>query len=1137
MLKIVSGKAGTGKTYEMISLASQSAGQGRSTLLIVPEQFSFAAEREVLSQVKKGSAIHIKVLSFTRLAENIFRQYGGLADKHLTDVSAVVLMKLALNETKDSLSTYKSSAGKTHFIGTMLDMIGRFKQAGLSPKGIEELIHKTNDSRLKAKLSDFYTVYAAYQALLSRSFADPADDLVKACKSARTNNYFSGMTVFIDGFDYFSPPEREIIYAALEQADSVTVSLLSDGIGTAREGDIFTSQKKAAAYLIRYCRENSIPVASPLILSENRRASSPILQAVERISSGENTEDVLSDLMLSEPEKAVNGNSFNDIYPAVPSPLCICDAPAKYEEMAFVSTEILRLVREEKMRFRDMAVICHNTENYQSLIESLFVPQNIPVFFDRREQITQKPIITYINAALTAVNSSSFDTEVILRLARSPASGFTKEEAGILESYCYVWSVRGKDWLRTFKNNPAGLSDAPKESYAQKAAEVEALRFRIISPLQNLKKSLVKCDGKRFVIALYEYLTQTDAIKNLEAFFAGMGEYGSAQAQENEQLWDYIVDILDIFTDLLADSQLPVSEYVELFCSAVKYAQTGKIPNTNDCVIIGSAPRIRLSSPKVVFVVGANDGEFPAEISDASLFTKRERKELLSLGTEFETNASEKVCLEKLYLYTALSSCSERLYITSHNVSSDGSPTTPSKEFIQLKKAFPLSSFTYSSSLSAKHCESLFMAKKALAYVFAGDSPEKHLLEEMLTENGEAGFVEILRKSADNRYASGISPDTAQALLKGKIKLSPSSLETFYRCPYMFFCEKMLRVKPLERVSYTAQISGTALHFLLEKLLRDKGSRGLVRMTESEITEYIDAALSEFITLQSGEEGEGKERFSYQVSRLRNTAKAIIIHMAEDFAQSDFEAVGVELLVNDNGDITPLNLTAENGLPVSIIGRIDRVDSCRIDDFDYIRVVDYKSGSRDFKLYEVEYGLNMQMLIYLFAVCGDKNKPFGEARPAGILYSPARIVPMPCHKKRYKKTSVDDYIAKALCAKGLLLREEKVLTAMEQKLEGVFIPVSHSDIGENTAKKKPSKSLCSGEDFNNLKEKVSEKIKGMADALVSGELSPLPIRSSMLNPCDYCSYAMLCNNANGEHFREMKAMGSDCEQEGGDGDE
>lgn len=1088
-MQLILGRTGTGKSRLVLEQAVEAAKAGSRVLVLVPEQFSFETERKVLAALRGSSALVVSVLSFSRLAELIFRTYGGLAGKRLTDMARLVLMKLAVQETADTLELYQRQSKRTDFLSTMLQTIEELKSSGTYPQTLRDMVLTLPESQLKAKLQDITAVYEVYQGIVERSYQDPLDDLARAAKEARGSGFFTGCHVFVDGFGFFSPPERELLEIILEQGESLTLSLTADGLGDGGPMDLFQDQKAAAHRFIQRAAQLGISSKKPIVLAENRRAKLPALAGVEAfMATGER------------------------VRPTARAGVLLVRGADKYDEIRYAAAEITRLVRHEGYRYRDCAVVCRNLADYQTALGTIFAAYEIPLFFDKKEPVTSRPVVAVVTAALDAVRGE-WKTEALLRLARCPATGVSVEQAASLENYVYIWSVAGAAWEKPFAGSPGGLSGALSAADHTQLAGLEALRTQLITPLIALKKQLKKCTGGGFALGVYRYLTDTSAVEHLRAFFTDTGD--EAGLAETDTLYNNLIDILDLFGDTMETVGFAAATFIEMFELALGCVELGKIPNTNDQTIAGSADRVRLDSQRAVFAVGVNEGVFPAKYQPYGVFSDTEREQLVQRGIELSASKLQRSLLERFFLYSTLCAPQERLYVTYAAAGLTGEAQEPALIVGQLAALLPNAATTTAALSTQEYVADLFTAREQYVRLL-GASQQVEDLREALLREGDSGFLALADRLSINAPAEGITPGTAAALIGGKMKLSPTKIEAFYNCPYLYFCGSMLRLQKRKKVEYTPLESGSAIHFVLEGLLRELSGAGIAALSDKELTEKISALLTAFIASVTDDNAPLETRFKYQFNRLVSVLLLLTRHIGEDFEQSLFTPAGLEVVVDADGAVKPMIFTTKNGTELAVNGKIDRVDLFINGADRYARVVDYKSGVKDFKLDEVFYGLNMQMLIYLFSLCMDKTSPFGEVQPAGILYMPGKVSPAelpPSVDHALLRALVDD----TLKMKGLLLEDETVLRAMERELAGRYIPAKVTQKGTLSA----SSAVKSAAEFAKIGRMVTEKIAQMGESLTEGKVAPLPARSNTVNPCQYCDYGPLCGNKNTTLFRDI----------------
>src|SRR5699024_6260856 len=140
-------------------------------------------------------------------------------------------------------------------------------------------------------------------------------------------------------------------------------------------------------------------------------------------------------------------------------------------------------------------------------------------------------------------------------------------------------------------------------------------------------------------------------------------------------------------------------------------------------------------------------------------------------------------------------------------------------------------------------------------------------------------------------------------------------------------------------------------------------------------------------------------RLGHLFFKLRRTSKLLCRNIADEFAQSEFEPAFFELPIRfgdgEGKAVEPLEVKLSDGTSAYICGVADRVDLYRHNGKLYVRVIDYKTGSKEFSLDDIAMGLNLQMLLYLFSLWKNGSRKGGaldaiaqdsEVLPAGVLY-------------------------------------------------------------------------------------------------------------------------------------------------------
>ena len=1088
MLQIILGRSGTGKTTKIMEEAILAVKENKKVIILVPDQISFETEREALASLSGESSMNMTVLSFSRLAENIFRIYGGVAGKRLTDTAKLISMKLAIGEIGDNLQIYKKQWSRIDFVSTMIKTIDELKGSGTYPEQLTDVIKNMANSQLRYKLEDICEIYRTYQGIIDRDFSDPLDDLVIALKKIRGGDYFADHYIYIDGFTFFSPPQRQVVEVMIEQSEKTTMTFCADSTHGEDDMDIFSEQKKLMKRLQQYTMSLGITCKVPVKLTQSYRHTDEGLSAVESFLASKETEPVTD-------AKSVTMVKCQD----------------KYDELRYVSGEITRLVREENYRYRDIAIVPRSLMDYESTVETVVKEYHIPLFYDKKELAKTRPIVAVVLSALECVKGN-WNSEALLRLAKNPAIGLGVEETAHLENYIYMWSIKKEEWENPFVKPSWGLQPVTKKEDVL-LEQVEGIRVKLMTPLLVLKERLKGCDGLIFATGIYEYILESSLLDTLTEYCADEQE----TLKETDNLYNSILNILDEFATMLGTKIMPLWSLIELFDMSISLLELGKIPNTNDQAVIGSADRIRLANPKIIFAIGMNEGIFPAKYQPQGVFSKAEREQLVSGGIEMAMTPFKMAVVERFFLYATLSGASEKMYITYNKTTLSGGKMEPSLVMSQMKQVVKNREFPSNQMERTDLVVDLFTAREQFARDL-GENNKDTAMAQLLGMLKDQHFLSLMANIAKELPADDIKQTTAKNLLGSVINLSPTKIEKYYQCPYLYFCESMLALRKRKKVEYTPLESGVAIHYVLEKMVEKYKNRGIAKLTDEALKAEITEMLHDHITQIIGDITHLEKRFKYQLERLVSLLTLVVRHLGNDLAQSAFIPVGVEVSVGGHGVITAPEYTTSDGTVLKVQGKIDRVDMYSGGDEKYVRIIDYKSGHKEFKIEEVFHGLNMQMLIYLNAICSDQKGKYGKVMPAGILYMPSSVKAVETSIET-DRSSVTSILEKSLKMSGLLLEDERILHAMEEELAGKYIPATTVKSGKLSASSK----VKSKKEMEHIAKIVDENIVKMGEALTKGEIAPLPVRGSGMMPCEYCDYQVLCKNKGTTNYRNIKA--------------
>ncbi len=1113
MLNFIIGVKGSGKTAKAHKILGEAVKRGEKTMLIVPKQFTFQSDKRILELLGPRLACEVEVLSFSRLATVVLQTYGGITKPVAKQGARNILMSLAIESLTDKLAVFAKHKNEIALVTKMLDTLDEIKKEGISLDEFEKSVADTDDNLLKEKVRETVLILRAYKAIVSQNYFDDADLLSFVADTLKGKDFFTDKIVAIDGFSYFTKPELDIITTALSCAKEVYITLSSDDINKTDELSPFAFCNETARKLRLVAGNNAVAVG-------------------EIITCKRNKENFAQELFLLEKE----------IYKPLPvihdggvESLTLTSAANILKECDFVARKIKKLIRGGKYRCRDIAVCYRNGDAYEKQLRHALKKYDVPLFEDKRQKIENQPLVSFV-ATLIELCAGPFSTDSIFRLCKTGLTELSTEEISEIENYCFMWDITGKKWIEPFSENPDGLGEKMTPERIETLSRINSARERIITPIAELKESFEGKNGKDTIRIVYEFLRKNSIDERLREYAVSLEQSGLIElALEQEQVWDILMECFDEIACTLGDNAVSPARFLEIFNLVVASKSLGKLPDGFDEVLLCSAERMLTNNLPVVFVMGLNAGVFPANVGEHGIFTGREKDKFRALGIELGEDISRSVLKERFFLYNALCSSTKELHLTYSNTGSGGEKLIKSEGIEELQRIFPMLRTDFENNETELNlAESEQAAFELLAKKWGENTPFVESLRKYFSDKEKyAERTESIARAVDNGDFAFKNKENAVELFGKNMSFSASKLEDYGKCPFLFFCRYGLKAKPRIKARLDASQSGTVIHHVLEMLLQKYKGREFLELSDEKLRMEIGIILKEYMNESMGSDESKTERFNYLYYRTGKILEFIMLRLKAEFEQSDFEPCDFELRIGKGGEVAPMVYELENG-SASLYGFIDRVDSLDLDGKRYIRIVDYKSGEKKFKLGDVLAGMNMQMLLYLVSIWRCGTGFYENITPSGVLYFPARISPLAAEREDDSETRLTNRLKTAQMS-GMLVDDGDVISHMEKDLQGMFIP----------AKFDSRKQILKG-DFITLKqlgvlaEKMDEIICDMGNNIHNGFVPATPVcGSAYTDVCSWCDYGDICMKENPRYRYIIKKSHDECIRElmGGEEDE
>lgn len=1101
MLQLITGRSGSGKSqkiFENIGAVLHEQSEAR-IFLIVPEQASYENERYLLEKLGSSLSQRVQVLSFTRMAETVLRQLGGGWEKRMDQTVSMLLMSQAFSVVADHLQIFRRHCEKTECLEAVLSMYAECKQCGISARDLLQTSSSFSKGVLRSKTEELSLIFEAYETLVAQADKiDPLDDLTVLAKRLPESHLFDDAYIFVDGFNGFTGQEFSVLEQLLVCSRALTVSLCSDRDteNTDPAEDLFFTANRTAIRLRELAYKHHVSVAKILRLSKNKRTDDPALLALEKGCYAPIPQ------IYEEPTDSVQITPCSD----------------RLEECRYAARTVRRLLRENGGYCRDFTIVVRHLDQYSGMLESALKREGLPFYIDERESILSQPLITLLESALSVV-LKGWDTADILRLCKTGLVGFSAYSASQLENYAFIWNIHGKQWQAPFTKHPEGLGFPMDERAQNKLFYLNLLRRRIIEPLTRLQTRLSgNRNGQEFSTALWQFLQELRIPRMIRFQAARLKNIGEAPLAEHQsRLWDHITDLLNTFAVSLQNAVLPCTRFYELFHLAVSCADLGVIPQTLDGVRIGAANRIRYTHPKTVILLGANEGVFPSYPTTDGMLTDAERRKLISAGLPMTDDADHQAAEERYYAYTAVSAPSERLIVT-YAHKGDGEPLLPSSLVENIKRILPAHAVGVAVDTAGTDTESRADAFSRMTRWWHEETVPAASFRRVFDQDPDYQD----RMAALNRTSGQFAfqePMVAKKLFGTNLHLSPSQVDTYHLCRFSYFCKYGIRLKPRRTAQLGSTEAGTLAHYVMQTLLPQYAESQWENCSKDRIFSDVKRVVAQYVQEYMEGISEEDSRFHNLIRQLTRLCSELMWRVVREFEQSRFVPVDYELPIgrcDTSGDgIAPWILTTPDGTTIQVSGKVDRVDVLEQEGKSYIRIVDYKTGQKTFDLSEVMEGINLQMLIYLFSICGDAQNRYQNPTPAGVLYLPAKL-PVVRVERDLPAAELERKQLATMCMNGLLLDDPKILTAMEADLAGLFIPARATARGDLSK----SSSLASLEQFGKIQHRIENLLIKMAQTLHDGDIAAVPA-DGITEGCRFCDFHDICGHEPDDPVRSI----------------
>ena len=1105
-LRIIYGKPGSGKSQFCFSEIAKLIDKKGSIFIITPEQFSFTAERKLMEAVNKNAVINAEVITLTRMAYRVLNDIGGEIKQSLSKCGKAMLVYSILNKYKKELEFLGKS---NENIDLVIRTITEFKKHGITINNLKDEMEKTQDAYLKTKLSDMILLYENFKNKIVDNYIDDTDLLTMLAKHLDEVEFIKSSIIYIDEFAGFAHQEYEIIKGLIKHAKQVNITICVDNLNPAinPDTDIYYSNKITLYKLIDLVNENNFKLEEPVFLKDQYRFKTKELKHLA---------NNIYEIQSTKYEENVEN-------------IRLFLAKNPYSEIENIAKEIKKLVRDKKIRYKDISIITKNIDTYASLVRAIFKQYEIPVFIDEKRDLNQNIIIQYVLSILEIL-VKNFSSESVFSYVKLGFCEIDEDEIFKLENYCNKWGIKQNKWKKDFN------IEAEDKSKKQEVERLNELRKQIIMPLIELKESIKKeKTAINITKSLYEFIQNQKIEEKVISRISKLEEEKNIDlANEYKSSYQVLIEILDEIVLIFNEEKISLDSYSKILKIGLKNSGLGKIPGTQDQVTFGDVNRSRSHKVQNIFIIGLNDGSFPSINKDEGFFNDLDREELKQDGIELAKGTLEQLYEDNFNIYKAFTTAENQLYLSYVSTDSESKSLRPSMLINKIKKMFP--KLIEKSDVINKEYD---LFNKEVTYeelienidkIRSGESIDKIWYEIYNYYKSQNEWKEKLFEDLEGLKYSNLPNQIKKAnidkLYGNKLNTSVSQLERYRSCPFSYYLQYGLKLKEKEELKIQSFNTGSFMHETIDEFFEYVREEQilLTQIEEDQIKEIVSQIIDKNLNLSKNYIFTATAKYKVLVKRLKRIVSKALKYIIETLIYSDFDIEGTEIEFNKKGKYPPIVLELDNGKKVEITGKIDRIDTADSDDGKYLRIIDYKSSSKNIDLNEVYAGLQIQLLTYTDAICKAE-----DIMPAGVFYF-SLLEQMIKADKKVSDEEIENMIRKNFRMKGLILADVKIIKMNDNTLKtgsSKMVPAAITQSG--TVNEKWTNGV-NKEQFKILQDYIDKTIKDISKEILSGKIDLKPYNKKGKTPCEYCSYKSICGfntKQNGNQYNYIDKKSKD----------
>lgn len=1045
MVYIYYGRAGTGKTQLLTEKAVSISKEKIPVYIIVPEQLSMTREHQINSMGLEN----VNVLTFSRLANTIFRALGGTAKKIPDKAMCASAVYKAVSAVYKDLRYYKSVAYTGGFIEKLLTVFSEFDVNCMSMACLNALPENDTPHSMRDKYFDLFTIYAEYKRLWKNEYKSPGDDISLASSMLETSDLFEGSVFMFDGFYGFTPQQNLLLVELFKKTSECYFAFTTD-----LSSEIFQTVTNEAGEIDRLATKHGKRCVYVSAGDICHRLKSPALSLLEKNVFTQYNE-VLPDYK--------NDDSFT-----------VYNAKNLTEELNYIALKIKNDVLKGTYRYRDIAVLSPDADNTSAVASAVFKKHGVPVFIDAKKTLLSKPVTAFALSALD-IAKYGFEFENVFAFLKTGLTGLPFDDISLLENYVRLWNIKPRDWKKEeWTQSPFGLGRGSDEDAQKILRRINMLRLRIYGTLAAFSNRIRNAECCRDILfALYSLYENFEVKENLDATAEEFLKQGDIHAyNEYTRIYGIFIEMLDSIDEVYGEEKVVAFEELLRVCAS-KITVSSR-PARADEVIFAGIGRVRAETKKCIYIPSMEEGKLPSDMSDSSLITEADKRVFTKYGIKVPMDFATYSLREKFDLYSAMFSASEKL-VMSRSLFKITGDAIPQSEYLKM-----MCTLTGNKGITASDLgNNFYFASLSGASDFASRTGDNALAKKILERSGH---LPVSDKDRDTILSDKI----VRALYSDSLRLSYTGVEEYVSCPFKFFLDKGLRISKSEPVEFNPANIGTFIHSGLEHLLCD--DYDLMSMNDKELTETISGIADNYYETELADCKGVSKRFDFLFSKARRAFESAAKNVVGELKSSHFRPVYFEVEISEH--IPPIKIG--NGYTLTVTGSIDRVDMAKTDTDTLYKIVDYKSGSQEFSLDKIYNGLSMQLPLYAGAI---RTKEENSCIAAFYYLK----VGMPVVSMSSKAMTDEEYKRK----EGIFHHRDGMFTESSIGLLGDT---------DTYFSKMENERIVEQSDIDCIIDYSLDRMKATGDEIVSGNtrISPIQDKQGGVESCKFCDFKSIC---------------------------